>query len=596
MLLRTILLLLLFTLYCIKSSLHAEHRREIPSFLHTLAETVRPLVEVDYKSNIYCVLQKNDSIRVLHMQSARDRPCLHLQRDRPYLHLQRARDRPCLHLQSVRDKPCLHLQSARFRPCLHLQRARDRPCLHLQSVRDKPCLHLQSARFRPCLHLQRARDRPCLHLQSARFRPCLHLQSVRDKPCLHLQSVRNKPCLSVQSVTDISCLLMQCAKNLCSLKRNLYSDYHMLEYHKKGNFTSSYLQIWKCSKLCSFDKPVDHISKEIHARNISAIYHLYSIVYFTHSASVYNICIRIYLSIRRHFIYKHDFKELQKKIIVDIKPYKEIKYRKIYTATFPSLSSQNDDSTSFMPADQYGETEEISCSSLPVSSGPGGGPANVFSRDKLEQYMLNPSEFKNIHSFTFVEHMTSSAAKEKLKTNHSLLQCQIPISKLVSSNMLLSVIRSLCREHNINLISRASKADWISACSSHHCNLCDNQITTFSVFTSVKSNTEINKAMKRKTSEFFKTKKRKVNKTAYNKRKLFPPSLLSTNILETIANDFCKSMSIDVFSESGCTVCCILTRNTDLMSLTDFTSSCKKKNILDVLIPEYSGTAVIERH
>src|SRR5580704_1930220 len=527
MLLRTILLLLLFTLYCIKSSLHAEHRREIPSLLHTLAETVRPLVEADHKSNIYCVLQKNDSIRVLHMQSATDRPCLHLQRDRPYL------------------------------------------------------------------HLQRARDRPCLHLQRARFRPCLH---VRDKPCLHLQSVRFRPCLSVQSVTDTSCLLMQCAQNLCSLKRNLYSDYHMLEYHKKGNFTSSYLQIWKCSKLCSFNKPVHHISKEIHAINISAIYHLYSIVYFTHSASVYNICIRIYLSIRRHFIYKHDFKELQKKIIVDIKPYKEIKYRKIYTATFPSLSSQNDDSTSFMPADQYGETEEISCSSLPVSSGPGGGPANVFSRDKLEQYMLNPSEFKNIHSFTFVEHMTSSAAKEKLKTNHSLLQCQIPISKLVSSNMLLSVIRSLCREHNINLISRASKADWISACSSHHCNLCDNQITTFSVFTSVKSNTEINKAKKRKTSEFFKTKKRKVNKTAYNKRKLFPPSLLSTNILETIANDFCKSMSIDVFSESGCTVCCILTRNTDLMSLTDFTSSCKKKNILDVLIPEYSGTAVIERH
>jgi hypothetical protein len=78
-----------------------------------------------------------------------------------------------------------------------------------------------------------------------------------------------------------------------------------------------------------------------------------------------------------------------------------------------------------------------------VPSGPGGGPANVFSRDKLEQYMMNPSEFKNIPYFIFNGHMTASAVEQKYKDNVSLLQCQIPINKLVSDSMTLSVIKSL---------------------------------------------------------------------------------------------------------------------------------------------------------
>jgi hypothetical protein len=222
-----------------------------------------------------------------------------------------------------------------------------------------------------------------------------------------------------------------------------------------------------------------------------------------------------------------------------------------------------------------------------IPSGPGGGLVNMFSRDKLEKYMLNTVDFKYIPYFMFDGHMTASAAEEKLKTQN-LLQCQIPINKLISNNMSLSIIKSLCREHNINLISRSSKAAWISACSGHHCKLCDNQITTFSVKT-------LQASVRKNTSEF-KIKRSSENKTAYKKGKQFPPSPPSTDILETIANNFCKSISANIFSESGCTVCCMLTRNTDLMLLFDFTSSYKKKNILDVLMPVFSGTAVIERH
>ena len=302
---------------------------------------------------------------------------------------------------------------------------------------------------------------------------------------------------------------------------------------------------------------------------------------------------------------KHDFKELSKKMIVDQMPHTKIQNRQSYIAVDSHKGHEkgetfcNDSVSSSMASDQHGKTKEenpgkfYSLSS--VASGPGGGLANVFSRDELEPYMLNSSEFKDIPSFIFDGHMAVSVAKEKLKNNQSLLECQIPISKLVSNNMSLSVIKSLCREHNINLISRSPKANWISACSHHHCDLCNSQITTFTIFTPVKSDRKLKAARRRNTSEF-KIKRRDENKTAYNKSKLFPPSPPSTNILETIANDFCKTMSSDVFSESGCTVCCILTRNTDLMPLTDFTSSCKNKNVLDILIPVYSGTAVLERH
>jgi hypothetical protein len=253
-----------------------------------------------------------------------------------------------------------------------------------------------------------------------------------------------------------------------------FQDIHILENYQKGNFTSSYSQIWKCSKLCSFDKPV--VIKEINFRNIPSIYHLYSIVYFTHSVPSYNRCVRIYLSIRRHFMYKHDFKALWLKMVLDIIPYKKYQCRQLYTATSHSVNNcQKDekeektscDNNSSISSDQRDKTkEEISdklCSSSPIASGPGGGPspANVFSRDKLGQYMVNPNEFRSISHFIFVEHMTASVAEEKLAIDQSLLRCQIPISKLISNNMSLSVIKSLCREHNINLMSRSPKANWI---------------------------------------------------------------------------------------------------------------------------------------
>jgi hypothetical protein len=299
-------------------------------------------------------------------------------------------------------------------------------------------------------------------------------------------------------------------------------------------------------------------------------------------------------------MYRHDFKALWKKLIADKVLYKRVKSREIFTATSISVNSEkykekNETfSNNHLSLDQHNKNKEINShkiySSSTVPSGPGGGPANVFSREKLEQYMLNRSEFENISYFIFNGHMTKSAAEEKLKSDQTLLQCQIPINQLVSNNMLLSIIKSLCREHNINLISKSPKADWISACSNHYCNLCNNYITTFSVFTPVNS-----EAIRRSTSEF-KTKKREINKKAYNKRNLFPPSPPSTKLQETIATEACESVSPKIFSEAGCTACCILTRNTTLTSLNEFTSHCKKKNVLDILIPMYSGTAVIERH
>jgi hypothetical protein len=270
-------------------------------------------------------------------------------------------------------------------------------------------------------------------------------------------------------------------------------------------------------------------------------------------------------------MYRHDFKALWKKMIADKILYKTIKSTETSTATSISVDTDKDnkkketfmnDPSMSSEHNKINENKLHSPSAIP--SGPGSGPpANVFSREELEQYMLNPSEFKDISHFIFDGHITPSAVDEKLKNNQSLLQCQIPISKLVSNNMSLSVIKSLCREHNINLISKLPKINWISACSSHHCNLCDDQITTFSKFTLVKSNRELKAAARRQTSEF-KIKKRVENKTAYNKKKSFPPSPVSTTLLENVANGFCETMSPEVFSESGCTVCCMLTMNTSL--------------------------------
>jgi hypothetical protein len=166
------------------------------------------------------------------------------------------------------------------------------------------------------------------------------------------QSVRNKS-LSLKFIRN-SCLLSRISV-FCS-------DYHnilILESHKKGNFTSSYSQIWKCSQLCSFDKPVIHITKELYFVNIPSVFHLYSIVYFTCLMSAYNRCIRIYLLIRRYFMYQHDFKQLWKKMIVDGVPYKKIQCKQLYTA----ISSSDDN-----PKDQEKKETFQNDSSLSMSS------------------------------------------------------------------------------------------------------------------------------------------------------------------------------------------------------------------------------------
>jgi hypothetical protein len=167
-------------------------------------------------------------------------------------------------------------------------------------------------------------------------------------------------------------------------------------------------------------------------------------------------------------MYKHDFKELWRQMIIDEIPHKKIQSRQSYIAISDSHKHdgkketfRNNESSSSMSSDQHNETkEDIPCniqSSLPLLSGPGGGPINVFSRDELEQYMLNPDEFKDISSFIFDGHMTASAVEEKLKTDKNLLQCQIPISKLVSKSMSISIIKSLGQEHNIDVIRKAPK-------------------------------------------------------------------------------------------------------------------------------------------
>ena len=110
------------------------------------------------------------------------------------------------------------------------------------------------------------------------------MQSVKSvKTCLQMLSVKNVFSLQMQYVTDSSFLLIQYSKNPYSLLRILmsHSDYQniqILEGNKKGNFTSSYSPI--CSQLCSCDKPVLHITKELYFGHISSIYHLYSIVYY----------------------------------------------------------------------------------------------------------------------------------------------------------------------------------------------------------------------------------------------------------------------------------------------------------------------------
>jgi hypothetical protein len=91
---------------------------------------------------------------------------------------------------------------------------------------------------------------------------------------------------SWQGVSKInrSFQIWQGVRNSYSLLR--ISDHHLLLKYEKGNFTSSYLQIWKCSSnVCSFHKPIIYIIKEIYFKNIPSIYQLYSIAYFTHSVS-----------------------------------------------------------------------------------------------------------------------------------------------------------------------------------------------------------------------------------------------------------------------------------------------------------------------
>jgi hypothetical protein len=282
----------------------------------------------------------------------------------------------------------------------------------MQCLRSRPCLHMQCVRFRPCLQVQCVRFKPCLQVQCVRFRHCLHMQCVRSRPCLHMQCIKNS-----------------CSQVRISISRSEYEDIRILENHKKGNFTSSYSQIWKCSKSCSFEKPVVHVTKEIYLRNISVLYHLYSIVFFTYSVTPYNRCIRIYLSVKMYFMNKHDFKELCKKMMDNRISHRNTQNRQLYTYNFSSLDIQkdknkketfcNNNSFSSISSDQHCIIKEEICpnikSSFPVPSGPGGGPANVFSRDQLEQYMMNPNEFTNIPYFIFNGHMTASAVEQKLK-------------------------------------------------------------------------------------------------------------------------------------------------------------------------------------
>ena len=190
--------------------------------------------------------------------------------------------------------------------------------------------------------------------------------------------------------------------------------------------------------------------------------------------------------------------------------------------------------------------------------------------------------------------MLEETAYEKLNSQPELLLCKIPLNKLINNNMSLSVIKSLGREHNIDIIRKSPKTEWINACNIHYCSLCDKQITTFLPYNDKKIE------RKEKIRKISKVKRSEENQMAYkNNKDRFPPSPPSKHFLENIALQFCNSLSPDVFSESGCTVCGLLNKNTDLESFENFVSNCKKKNkefILDILKPIYAGTGVYERH
>src|SRR5262245_888825 len=166
--------------------------------------------------------------------------------------------------------------------------------------------------------------------------------------------------------------------------------------------------------------------------------------------------------------------------------------------------------------------------------------------------------------------MNPSVAAKKQKNNPGLLLCKIPISNLVSHKLPLAVIKSLYREHQINVLSRSSKETWISASKNHHCDLCDTQITVFSPKTNKHhlSHNKIKANIRRQTDEFKIIRKRE-NQKAYSKSKSFPPSPPSKKLMETIATDFCNMMSFDIFSETGCTICGTLTKNSDLVFLNE---------------------------
>ena len=179
MLLQNILVLLLFTLYSVKSSLHVKHRREVKP---------KSMAETSPNAHIYCVSQKDDSIplfRDLSMQSVKIPPPLssegvseHRRKVSPKSMAETGHKAHIYYVLQKNDSIPLFRELQMQCKIFTLSRELQMQCNKVILSKE---LQMQ------CNKVTLSRE---LQMQHARFRHCLQLQYIILGPYLQMQCVR----------------------------------------------------------------------------------------------------------------------------------------------------------------------------------------------------------------------------------------------------------------------------------------------------------------------------------------------------------------------------------------------------------------------
>src|ERR1700730_11215919 len=203
----------------------------------------------------------------------------------------------------------------------------------------------------------------------------------------------------------------------------------------------------------------------------------------------------------------------------------------------------------------------------------GGGKLQPFTIDDLQPYIEKTVNITD-KFFTFYQYIHVS----QVNTIHSgTLFCYMPLSSLYMK-LNMKEISSIAKLHGIKFKSKCSKQEIHNLLVNHDCAVCKSHVTIFNVH-QIKSNIERVRKYQAKTKVQMaiknKAKANNNNKERCQKYRLkhkttFPPHKVNNILIERVIRDFCKDLSENNLTESGCAVCGMLTPMKEMTSLDEY--------------------------